>query len=73
MRIMRMRQFINFAFFCYLGGLPPLEGLYRNKNSKFSMCYVLPAHKISLQSDNFYFLAPTLRGTTAYGGPQIKK
>ena len=73
MRIMRMRQFINFVFFAIWGVLPPLEGLYHNKISKFSiMYYVLPAHKISLQSDNFYFLAPPLKGATALGGFGLK-
>ena len=74
MLIMRMRQLVNFAFFSILGGLPPLEGSYRNKNSEFiNILYVLHAHKISLQSDNFYFLAPPLKGLTALGGLQIKK
>ena len=56
------------------GDLPPFEGSDRNKNSKFFILfYVLPAHKISLQSDNFYFTAPTLRGDTALGGLGLKK
>ena len=63
MRIMRMRQFINFTFYANWGVCPPFEGIDRKKNSKFSILfYVLPAHKISLQSDNFYFMVPTLRG-----------
>ena len=46
------------------GGLSPFEGSDSNENLKFSIIfYVLPAHKISLQSDNFYFLAPNLRGS----------
>ena len=74
MQTMRMRQFIIFFFFCYLGGLPPLEGSYHNKISKCSiMYYVLPAHKISLQSDNFYFLASNLGGRVQpLGGLELK-
>ena len=57
-----MGQFINFSFYDNWGVCPYFEGLDRNKNSKFSILfYVLSAHKISLQSDNFYFLTPTLK------------
>ena len=68
-----MRQFINFAFYANWGVCPPFEGLDRNKNLKFSIIfYVLPAYKISLQSDNFYFLSPPLKGGHSPWGLWIK-
>ena len=73
MRIMRMRQIYKFCFFLLFGGFPPLDGLYRNKNSKFFILfYVLPAHKISLQSDSFYFLVLPLKGQQPLGGLGLK-
>ena len=68
------KETINkFCFLCHLVGGSPFEGSDRNENLIFFIIfYVLPAHKISLQSDNFYFLAPNLRGPQPTVGLGLK-
>ena len=70
MRIMRMRQFINFAFFCYLGFFSPLEGRIVIKIQNFEIYFMFYRHTKFRCNRTTFIFGPKFKGGLGFKNKQ---